>query len=183
VVWDHQAAGSIPVTRTKFADSSAYESRKVGILCGFSLQFFGGIIMPEYIREVEKTIDNYHQHNRLFALNRSTALFNALTVFEDACRLGGSTTLTLTNDQLEHSFLIREQLDALNVLVQWIFEDCPYADGDLLDTIINPKTYMLTADALQHHAKPYSPISSAYISYSRGQFKANIDESILLILR
>ena len=133
--------------------------------------------MPEYIREVEKTIDNYHQHNRLFALNRSTALFNALTVFEDACRLGGSTTLTLTNDQLEHSFLIREQLDALNVLVQWIFEDCPHADGDLLDTSINPKTYMLTADALQHHAKPYSPISSAYISYSRGQFKANIDES------
>ena len=35
VVWDHQAAGSIPVTRTKFADSSAYESRKVGMLCGF----------------------------------------------------------------------------------------------------------------------------------------------------
>ncbi len=35
VVWDHQAAGSIPVTRTKFADLSAYESRKVGILCGF----------------------------------------------------------------------------------------------------------------------------------------------------
>ena len=35
VVWDHQAAGSIPVTRTKFADSSAYESRKAGMLCGF----------------------------------------------------------------------------------------------------------------------------------------------------
>ena len=29
VVWDHQAAGSIPVTRTKFADSSAYQVGKI----------------------------------------------------------------------------------------------------------------------------------------------------------
>ena len=43
VVWDHQAAGSIPVTRTKFADSSAYESRKVGILCGFLANTGGAI--------------------------------------------------------------------------------------------------------------------------------------------
>jgi len=34
-LWEQDAAGSSPVTSTKFADSSAYESRKVGILCGF----------------------------------------------------------------------------------------------------------------------------------------------------
>ena len=33
-IWDVEAAGSNPVTPTKFADSSAYESRKVRILCG-----------------------------------------------------------------------------------------------------------------------------------------------------
>ena len=44
--------------------------------------------MAEYIREVEKIIDAYHKQNPLFSLNRKTALYNALTVFEDACRLG-----------------------------------------------------------------------------------------------
>ena len=34
-IWDVEAAGSNPVTPTKFADSSACESRKVRILCGF----------------------------------------------------------------------------------------------------------------------------------------------------
>lgn len=34
-LWDFDAAGSSPVTPTNFADSSAHESRKVGILCGF----------------------------------------------------------------------------------------------------------------------------------------------------
>ena len=66
--------------------------------------------MAEYIREVEKIIDAYH---------RKTALYNALTVFEDACRLGGTTNLALIGDSLEYSMLIREQLDSLNVLIQW----------------------------------------------------------------
>ena len=38
--------------------------------------------MAEYIREVEKIIDAYHKQNPLFSLNRKTALYNALTVFE-----------------------------------------------------------------------------------------------------
>lgn len=39
--------------------------------------------MAEYIREVEKIIDAYHKQNPLFSLNRKTALYNALTVFEE----------------------------------------------------------------------------------------------------
>ena len=75
--------------------------------------------MAEYIREVEKIIDAYHKQNPLFSLNRKTALYNALTVFEDACRLGGTTNLALIGDSLEYSMLIREQLDSLHVLIQW----------------------------------------------------------------
>ena len=69
--------------------------------------------MAEYIREVEKIIDAYHKQNPLFSLNRKTALYNALTVFEDACRLSGTTNLALIGDSLEYSLLIREQLDSL----------------------------------------------------------------------
>ena len=89
--------------------------------------------MAEYIREVEKIIDAYHKQNPLFSLNRKTALYNALTVFEDACRLGGTTNLALIGDSLEYSMLIREQLDSLNVLIQWIFQDCSHKDTDTLE--------------------------------------------------
>ena len=89
--------------------------------------------MAEYIREVEKVIDNYHKESSLFTLNQKTALYNAVLVFEDSCRLGGTTELTLIGDSLEHSFLIREQLDALNILVHWIYADCPNSKDDVLD--------------------------------------------------
>jgi len=133
--------------------------------------------MAEYIREVEKVIDNYHKHSQVFSLNRKTALFNALTVFEDACRLGGTTNIALMGDSLEYSFLIREQLDSLNVLIQWIFQDCSNKDDDTLDMNITSERYMATAALFQYQAKPYSPICSAYISYSRGHFTANINET------
>lgn len=133
--------------------------------------------MAEYIREVEKIIDDYHKQSPVFNLNRKTALFNALTVFEDCCRLGGTENLALMQDSLEYSFLIREQLDATNVLVQWIFQDCLHKEDDILDMAIVPERYMSIAALLQFHAKQYSPICSAYISYSRGRFKANVNEA------
>ena len=132
--------------------------------------------MEEYIREVEKVVDDYHKQSPVFSLNRKTALFNALTVFEDACRLGGTTNIALMGDSLEYSFLIREQLDSLKILIEWIFQDCSHKDDDILDMDIVSETYMNTAGLLQFQAKPYSPICSAYISYSRGHFTANINE-------
>ena len=132
--------------------------------------------MTEYIRKAEKVIDSYHNNNTFFSLNRRTALFNALTVFEDSCRLGGITVLEREHDRLEYSFLIREQLDALNILVQWIFEGCAHNDNDILDLSIIPERYLSAASLLQFHAKPYSPICSAYISYSRGKFNATANE-------
>lgn len=133
--------------------------------------------MAEYIREVERIIDNYHKESPIFTLNRKTALYNALTVFEDSCRLGGTTSLALSNDELEYSFLIREQLDSLNVLIQWIFQDCSHSNDDNLDMNIISQRYVDTASLLQFQAKAYSPICSAYISYSRGQFSATINEA------
>lgn len=133
--------------------------------------------MAEYIREVEKIIDNYHKESPIFSLNRKTALFNALTVFEDSCRIGGRNDLALTGDELGYSFLIREQLDALNILIQWIFQDCPHNSDDALDMRVLPKRYIDTAHLLQKQARPYSPICSAYISYSRGSFSASINEA------
>ena len=121
--------------------------------------------MAEYIREVEKIIDAYHKQNPLFSLNRKTALYNALIVFEDACRLGGTTDFAVIGDGLEYSMLIREQLDSLNVLIQWIFQDCLHEDTDTLDMKIISERYINTAQLLQFQAKPYSPICSAYISY------------------
>lgn len=133
--------------------------------------------MAEYIREVEKIIDAYHKQNPLFSLNRKTALYNALTVFEDACRLSGTTNLALIGDSLEYSLLIREQLDSLNVLIQWIFQDCSHKDTDTLDMKIISERYIETAQLLQFQAKQYSPICSAYISYSRGHFSASVNET------
>lgn len=132
--------------------------------------------MAELIREIEQIIDNYHKQDSLFSLNRKTALFNALTVFEDCCRLGATTDLALTGDDLEYSFIIREQLDALNTLIQWIFQDCSHDCDDSLDMNIEPSRYMDVAALLQLQAKQYSPICSAYISYSRGHFSATVNE-------
>jgi len=132
--------------------------------------------MAEYIREVERIIDEYHKSHSVFLLNRKTALFNALTVFEDCCRLGGRKKLQRTGDSLGYSILIRDQLDALNVLIQWIFQDCAHENNDDLDMDIIPERYVATADLLLHQATAYSPICSAYISYSRGHFTAKINE-------
>ena len=52
--------------------------------------------------------------------------------------MAGTTDLALTGDGLEHSFLIREQLDALNVLINWIFQECPHTSADILDMNIIP---------------------------------------------
>ena len=128
--------------------------------------------MSEYIREVEKIIDDFHKQSPVFSLNRKTALYHTLTVFEDMCRLGGTANIGLFGDSLEYSFLIREQLDALNILIQWIYKDCPATQEDVLDKRIIPYRYMSIGDLLEKQAKPYSPICSAYISYSRGQFSA-----------
>lgn len=132
--------------------------------------------MSEYIREIEKAIDDYHKGNLVFRLNQKTALYNAILVFEDLCRLGGTTKLALTGDSLEYSFLIREQLDALNVLVHWIYSDCSHSEDDDLDMSVIPERYISFADMLQNQARNYSPICSAYISYSRGKFTAKINE-------
>ncbi len=132
--------------------------------------------MEKYIREVEKTIDDFHKQSPVFSLNRKTALYHALTVFEDVCRLGGTANIGLLGDSLEYSFLIREQLDALNILIQWIFQDCPSTRDDILDKSIIPYRYISIGDLLEKQAKAYSPICSAYISYSRGRFLVQTDE-------
>ncbi len=132
--------------------------------------------MSEYIRDVEKIIDDYHKSSPLFKLNRKSALFKALTVFEDACRLGGSMGVALTADDLEHSFFVRKQLDAIGILVNWIYQECSHSSDDILDTTIFSNGYLQTANLLLKHAEPYSPICSAYISYSRGHFTARVDE-------
>lgn len=132
--------------------------------------------MAEYIREVEKIIDNYHKHNSLFSLNRKTALYNALVAFEDSCRLYLITNFSSISDGLESFIRIREELDSLNVLIHWIFTDCSHNDTDVLDIKIMPERYIDTVKLLELHARQYSAISSAYISYSRGKLEANINE-------
>lgn len=132
--------------------------------------------MAEYIREVEKIIDDFHKQSPVFSLNRKTALYHALTVFEDVCRLGGTSNIGLLGDSLEYSFLIREQLDAINILIQWIFQDCSSTPDDVLDKSIISYRYISIGDLLEKQAKPYSPICSAYISYSRGLFSVQTDE-------
>lgn len=132
--------------------------------------------MAEYIREVEKIIDDFHKQSPVFSLNRKTALFHTLTVFEDMCRLVGTANIGLLGDSLEYFFLIRDQLDALNILIQWIYQDCSSNQEDVLDKNIIPYRYISIGDLLEKQAKPYSPICSAYISYSRGQFSVQTDE-------
>lgn len=132
--------------------------------------------MASYIREVEKVIDNHHKSNLLFSLNRKTALFDALTIFEDSCRLGALTSLVLSGDQMHHGLQIRELLDALNVMVYWIYQECKHHDNDFLDREIEHNRMMNAFEVLDEHAKPYSALCSAYISYSRKHLSAIIDE-------
>ena len=119
--------------------------------------------MAEYIRKIEKIIDNFHKQSTAFSLNRKTALYHALTVFEDVCRLGGAFNKVLIGDSLEYSFFLREQLDTQNVLIQWIIQDCPSTEDDILDKSIIPYRYTYIGDLLDKHAAPYSQICSAYI--------------------
>lgn len=132
--------------------------------------------MVEYIREVEKIIDVFHRRSPVFSLNRKTALYQTLTVFEDMCRLGCTANMGLFGDSLEYSLLIREQLDALNILIEWIYRDCPVTQEDVLDKSIIPYRCISIIDLLDKQAKPYSAICSAYISYSRGHFSVQTDE-------
>ena len=133
--------------------------------------------MKEYLRKVEKTIDTYHKQSVLFSLNQKTALFYALTAFEDICRISGAPELVSTNDRMDYYFIIREQLDALKELIQWIYNDCPKSGNDMLNTSITPEQYLETVRLLKLYAAPYSAICSAYISYSRGHFTASINEN------
>lgn len=132
--------------------------------------------MPDYLRKFEERIDNHHKRSPLFSLEKNRALFYALTVFEDSCRLAGSEVLKKTGDSLEYSFLIREQLDSLNTLVQWIYNECTIESENFNETQVQPKLYLWAAKLLNFHAKPYSPICSAYISYSRGLFSAKVNK-------
>ncbi len=52
MVWDHQAAGSIPVTRTKTAVLTAKRSRRVGILCGF-------VIVEKVMNEAKNILNEF----------------------------------------------------------------------------------------------------------------------------
>lgn len=133
--------------------------------------------MAEYIREVEKVIDHYHKKSPVFGLNRKTALFHALTVFEDCCRMSRIAEPPLAENSFELAMLLREQINAVNVLIQWIFQDCPHEEDDILDAAIVPERYENICSLLQAHASPYALICNAYVSYSRGHSKAKVNET------
>lgn len=92
--------------------------------------------MPDPIREIEKIIDAYHKNASALKHKRSTALLYALRIFEDACRLGGTTEIGIGGDSLDHTLLIREQLDSLRTSVNWIFDECDYDPNEPIDYII-----------------------------------------------
>lgn len=71
--------------------------------------------------------------------------------------MSGTTNLALIGDSLEYSLLIREQLDSLNVLIQWIFQDCSHKDTDTLDMKIISERYIETAQLLQFQASNILP--------------------------
>ena len=137
--------------------------------------------MSEYIRDVEKVIDSFHKTHPAFLLNQKTALYNALVVFEDMCRLGGSAEMLLSNDNINFSFLIKNRIDSLNMLVRWIYTDCQHSDCDSLNLEIIPDRYVTFVNLLENYAKPYSDICGAYIGYSRGKFTLEINKSSQII--
>ena len=132
--------------------------------------------MSEIIREVEQIVDSYHKQSPVFLLNRKTALYYALTLFEDQTRLGSTSILQLTSDKLRYSFFVREQLDALNIVIQWIFRECRHSEDDELDMRNIHDNYVHFGELFENYAKKYSPIDSAYVSYSRKIFTAEVND-------
>lgn len=123
--------------------------------------------MGDPIREIEKIIDNHHKTAAALQHKRGTALLYALRIFEDACRLAGTTEINMGGDDLDHFMLIRDQLDSLRTAVLWIFDECEYDPAENIDTTLKEKICYEFADLHFNHAKPYYVLCGAYISYSR----------------
>lgn len=123
------------------------------------------------IREIEKIIDNHHINHDVFKIPRNQVIFNVLRIYEDLCRLNVITTGILNPSGLEN--IVRANMDALNVSLQWIYALCAN-DEEEITMDLHSEDYMLTADMFAKYAMPYAQICSGYIGFSRKQFDVNI---------
>lgn len=125
------------------------------------------------MREIEKIIDNFHKNSKVFSYSRPTAILNALRVFEDGCRLGAQAVLNKTGDPIDYSMEIREQLCSIDIVLKWIFSECK---PDTQIDLTCDERYVDFSSLHHHYARQYYGIYNAYISYSRGRYRAKINE-------
>ncbi|MGC5327290.1 YecA family protein [Brevibacillus sp. SYSU BS000544] len=129
--------------------------------------------MNDQLRKIERKIDDFHKSSRVFTYTRPTAILNALRVFEDGCRLGAQAVLSKTGDPVDYSMEIREQLNSIDIVLKWIFSECK-PDTQIDSTC--DKRYVDFANLHYHHARQYFGIYNAYVSYSRGKYRAIVNE-------
>lgn len=123
------------------------------------------------VREIEKEIDVFHKDHDAFKYSRATSILNLLRSFEDGCRLIGNMELGLTGSPESMEMNNRFFLDALDMAIKWSYAEC--VDNDTID-FDSDNRYLTFGFLLLEYAKPYADICTAFISYSRGYFTADV---------
>lgn len=138
--------------------------------------WLNGYIDMDRIREIESIIDNYHVGHLFFKRTKAQALFDILRIFEDNCRLSCIARVLKTGNPTEVEFFIRENLDAANIAVRWIYSLCEDKPDDEVSFDFSEETAFAALDLLRNYASPYCSVCSGYIGFSRKRFTAQIND-------
>ena len=134
------------------------------------------------IREIEKTLDSNHKSSafiKLYGNNRKQALYDMLRVYDGLAivlSLGGISqgSLGLIDADQRLFEQIHNLQDALNVAIQWIYQDCQESNMPI-DYPLDEKHGKIVSELLFQYADPYAVIVDGFISYSRGTCSGRIE--------
>lgn len=123
------------------------------------------------VREIENIIDHVHDNHPVFKQEKKQVVFELLSTFEDICSLAVMSSmlnpLALRN--------IVDQMDALNMALQWANNLAQQDTKENIDTNISELRYNQCTSLITEYAYPYSVICSGYISFSRKRLSASVD--------
>ena len=124
------------------------------------------------IRDIEKIIDKAHEENIVFKTGKKQTIYDLLSSFEDLCGL-------ILRESVLNPFALHkivDQMDALNVALQWVDKLCLEDHDKPIRSDITETRYEQCCALLTEYAYVYSAICSGYIAYSRKRFDAVVDD-------
>lgn len=128
------------------------------------------------VREIEQIIDHIHEKHPVFKQTKKRLLYELLSSFEDMC------SLIVMGSMLNPPALrqIVDQMDALNMALQWIQTLASPESSEEVKTSISEDDYKQCVDLLSNYAYPYSVICSGYISFSRNRLTADVNDKTVV---